>query len=111
MVTITTGEARGIPTIATQPAEFEAFYREHICFVRLYLARRTEDPFLIADLTADVFLSAIRSAGTHTRDLGPPRAWLTGIARNIVADRRQSRAREDAAARRLHGRRSDRWRR
>ena len=37
--------------------------------------------------------------------LGPPRAWLTGIARNVLADHRQSRVREDAAARQLSGRR------
>lgn len=105
MVTRANGEARDVPAFATQPAEFEAFYREHLPFVRLYLARRVEDPFLVADLTADTFLSAVRSASTYRRELGPPRAWLTGIARNVVADHRQSSAREDAAARRLHGRR------
>lgn len=105
MVTRANGEARDAPAFATQPADFEAFYREHLPFVRLYLARRIEDPFLIADLTADTFLSAIRSARTYRRELGPPRAWLTGIARNIVADHRHRSAREDAAARRLHGRR------
>ncbi len=105
MVARANGEASDVPAIATQPAEFEAFYREHLPFVRLYLARRIEDPFLVADLTADVFLSVIRSAQTYQRDLGPPRAWLTGIARNVVADHRQRSTRENAAARRLHGRR------
>ena len=104
MVIDPTGEA-DMSAIATQPVEFEAFYREHLPFVRVYLARRIDDPFVVADLTADVFLRVIRSALTYRRDLGPPRAWLTGIARNVVADHRQSKAREDAAARRLHGRR------
>lgn len=105
MVTRATGEAHDVQAVATQPEEFETFYREHLPFVRLYLARRVDDPFVIADLTADVFLHVIRSAKTYRRELGPPRAWLTGIARNVVADHRHSSAREDTAARRLYGRR------
>ncbi len=105
MVTRATGEAQDLQAIATQPEEFEAFYREHLPFVGLYLARRVDDPFLIADLTADVFLRAIRSASTYRQELGPPRAWLTGIARNVAADHRQSHAREETAVRRLNGRR------
>ena len=81
--------------IVTQPEEFEAFYREHLPFLRLYLARRVDEPSVIADLTADVFLQVIRSATTYRRELGPPGAWLTGIARNVLADHRQSRVRED----------------
>lgn len=105
MVTRATGGAQDVPAIATHPEEFETFYREHLPFVRLYLARRVNDPFFVADLTADVFLRVIRSAKTYRREFGAPRAWLTGIARNVVAERRQSSAREDAAVRRLSGRR------
>lgn len=64
-------------TIATDPDEFERFYLEHLPFVRSYLARRVDDPFVVADLTADVFLGVIRSAKSYRRDLGPPRPWLT----------------------------------
>ena len=98
-------EAPDVPTIATDPDEFEKFYRAQLPFVRSYLARRVDDPSVVADLTGDVFMAVIRSAKGYRRDRGPPRAWLTGIARNVVADHRQARAREDAAARRLHGRR------
>jgi RNA polymerase sigma-70 factor (ECF subfamily) len=35
----------------------------------------------------------------------PPRACLTGIARNVIADHRHARGREEAAAPRLRGRR------
>lgn len=94
-----------MPAIATHPEEFEGFYREHIQLVRVYLARRVDDPFVAADLTADVFVRAIRGADTYRRDLGPPRAWLVGIARHVLADHRRSRAREDAAVRRLDARR------
>jgi len=98
-------EAQDVSTTATDPDEFERFYREQLPFVRSYLARRVDDPFVVADLTADVFLGVIRSAKSYRRDLGPPRSWLTGIARNVVADHWQATAREDAAARRLYGRR------
>lgn len=40
---------------------------------------------LAADLTADVFLRAIESAESYDPRLGPPAAWLTGVARNVVA--------------------------
>ena len=97
--------AASVSTIATDPDEFERFYLEHLPFVRSYLARRVDDPFVVADLTADVFLGVIRSAKSYRRDLGPPRPWLTGVARNVVADHWKASAREDTAARRLHGRR------
>lgn len=88
----------------TQPDDFEAFYREHLPFLRQYLARRVEDPAVVADLTADVFLRVIRSR-SYRGELGPPRAWLVGVARHVLADHRRTSAREDVAARRLHGRR------
>jgi RNA polymerase sigma-70 factor (ECF subfamily) len=63
-------EGAGLPT----EAAFEIFYREHLPFVRQYLARRVDDPFVVADLTAEVFLQVVRSWTTYRRDLGPPRA-------------------------------------
>lgn len=72
--------------------------------MRVYLARRLDDPLTVADLTADVFVRAITSADTYRHDLGPPRAWLIGIARNTLADHHRRTARETAALRRFHGR-------
>lgn len=89
----------------TAPDEFEAFYREHLPFLRQYLARRIDNPAVVADLTADVFLRAIGSTTNYRGELGPPRAWLVGIARNVLADHRRLSVRETAATRRLHGRR------
>lgn len=105
MVDRSEGGVYKVAAVATQPAEFEAFYREHLPFVRSYLARRVDDAFAVADLTADVFLEVVRSAGTYRADLGPPRAWLTGITRHVVADHHRSTAREDATVRSLQGRR------
>lgn len=104
MVIKSMGQTPDIAAISTQHAEFESFYREHLPFLRLYLARRVADPFVVADLTADVFLGALRSAKTYRREFGSPRAWLTGIARNILADHWQSSAQESATVRRLRGR-------
>ena len=94
-----------VRAVATQPEQFDAFYRDNLPFVRQYVARRLDDPCDVADVTADIFLRVIRSAATYRADLGAPRAWLTGIARNAVAEHRRAGAQHDVAVRRLGGRR------
>ena len=91
--------------IGHDPDAFEAFYRAHLPIVQRFVARRVTDPHLAADLTADVFLAAVDAADGYRPDRGHPAAWLTGVARNVVAAefRRQGRQRE--AARRIAGRR------
>ncbi len=98
-------QGRDVQAVATQPAQLEAFYREHLPFVRSYVARRLEDPSDVADVTSDIFLRVIKSAATYRAQLGPPRAWLTGIARNAVADHRQAGAQYEATVRQVGGRR------
>ncbi len=102
---MTRTQGGGVQAVATQPDEFDTFYREHLAFVRGYVARRLDDPCDVADVTADIFLRVIRSAATYHAQFGPPRAWLTGIARNAVADHRRVSAQHDATVRRLAGRR------
>lgn len=89
----------------TQPDQLEAFYREHLPFVRRYLARRLSEPTDVADLTADVFITVIESANSYLPDRGSPRAWLTGIMRNLLGAHRQARARQANSDQRLLGRR------
>jgi DNA-directed RNA polymerase specialized sigma24 family protein len=48
--------------IASDPDAFERFYREHVDAVQRFVARRVDDPYAAADLTADVFVAAIESA-------------------------------------------------
>ncbi|GGD06990.1 RNA polymerase sigma factor [Nocardioides daphniae] len=91
--------------IGADPDAFEAFYREHLAYVSRYVALRTTDPHTAADLTAEIFSRSIVAASSYRRSSGPPRAWLTGIARNVVADHARSAARESAAYGRLQGRR------
>lgn len=90
--------------IGTDQDAFEAFYCEHLGFVRSYVARRVDDAHTAADLTADIFLAAIESAHRYTEARGSSAAWLAGIARNVVADHRRKHARELRAVARISGR-------
>jgi RNA polymerase sigma factor (sigma-70 family) len=91
--------------IAREPDALEAFYRDHVEAVQRFVARRVSDPHLAADLTADVFLSAMDSAASYDRSRGPVVAWLYGVGRNAIAAEARRRARELHAARRVEGRR------
>jgi len=93
-----------VAAIATDPEVLDRFYREHIGAVEGFVARRVGDPYLVADLTADVFLAAIQAAGSYSGGRGAPIAWLYGIARNVVANEWRHRAGESRTLRRISGR-------
>jgi RNA polymerase sigma-70 factor (ECF subfamily) len=95
---------RELAEIGSDPDAFERFYREHVEAVQRFVVRRVEDPYLAADLTADVFVAVIESAGSYRRGRGEPVAWLFGIARNVVAGERRRNARELRMAARIRGR-------
>lgn len=84
---------------------FAAFYRRYVDDVLHFVVRRTADPNLAADLTAEVFVVVIEAAHSYRGGDGGPRAWLYGIARNVIAGhiRRSSRQRHTEA--RVAGRR------
>ena len=90
--------------ITSDPDAVERFYREHVEAVQRFVARRVEDRYLAADLTADVFVAVIESAGSYRRSRGEPVAWLYGIARNVVAGERRRTAKELRTAARIRGR-------
>ncbi|MGA5363755.1 RNA polymerase sigma factor [Streptomyces purpurascens] len=97
---------RGGPAAAAHdPQLFEEFYRRHVDAVMSFVARRVADVHTVADLTAEVFLAALDSAHTYRPGRGDERAWLYGIARNIVSSERRRVARETARDRRISGRR------
>lgn len=89
----------------TDPDAFERLYRAHVRDVTYFVARRVLDPYLTADLTAEVFLRAVEAAAGYRGGPGGPRAWLFGIARNIVAEQRRAAARQQRFEARLAGRR------
>jgi RNA polymerase sigma-70 factor (ECF subfamily) len=96
---------RHLPDIAHDPAAFEAFYRRHVANVSRFIARRVDDPFTAADLTANVFLAIIDSAHTYRPDRGSIIGWVYGVAHNVVAAEHRRAHREIAATRRVAGRR------
>jgi RNA polymerase sigma-70 factor (ECF subfamily) len=87
------------------PVAFEAFYRRHVGDVGRFIARRVDDPYTAADLTADVFLAVIDSAHTYRPDRGSAIAWVYGVAHHVVAAERRRARRERAATGRIAGRR------
>lgn len=77
---------------AAQTGDHDAYtqlYRHYERTVLGYLTRHAGDRHLAEDLTQEVFLRAWRRINTFTwqgHDLG---AWLTTIARNLLADHRK----------------------
>jgi RNA polymerase sigma factor (sigma-70 family) len=86
-----------VARIGVDPGAFESFYREHREAVKRFVARRVADPYLVADLTAEVFVAALQSARGYDARRGAPRAWLLGIARNVVATESRRAAHELSA--------------
>jgi RNA polymerase sigma factor (sigma-70 family) len=81
---------------------FSVFYRRHLRLVVGWLMSRTADPELTADLTAEVFASAMLAAGRYQAQQESADAWLVGIARNVLGHSLR-RGRVDAQARRRLG--------
>ncbi|GAA1539618.1 sigma-70 family RNA polymerase sigma factor [Actinomadura kijaniata] len=94
-----------VTAIGRDPAALEVFYRRHVADVTRFVARRVADPHTVDDLTTEVFLAAIDAAERYRTGRGSPRAWLLGIARNVVAAEWRRHAGELDKARRAGGRR------
>jgi RNA polymerase sigma factor (sigma-70 family) len=86
-------------------AEFERLYRANIDAVTAYFARRTTDPQLVADLTADTFVAVIGGFGSFDPRKGTARAWLFGIAGHVYAAYCANYSRQQERLERLAGRR------
>jgi RNA polymerase sigma factor (sigma-70 family) len=100
-------------TAQTQPtradsgatAEFERLYRANVDAVTAYFARRTTDPQVVADLTADTFVAVITGFGSFDSSKGTARAWVFGIARRVYASYCESYRQQQNKLQRLAGRR------
>ncbi len=75
-------------------AEFERVYRGQFGAIAAYFARRCAEPQLVADLTADTFVAAIRSFDERDPARTSDRAWTIGVARRVYARYRESDPRE-----------------
>ena len=64
---------------------FSVLYVRHETIVAGFLMRRTRDPELTADLTAETFAAAIAGAGGFRDEGQSALGWLLGIARHLLA--------------------------
>jgi RNA polymerase sigma-70 factor (ECF subfamily) len=90
---------------ARATAEFERLYRANVEAVTAYFARRSADPHVVADLTADTFVAVITHFGTFDPRKGTARAWVFGIARRVYASYCESYTQQQHKMQRLAGRR------
>jgi RNA polymerase sigma-70 factor (ECF subfamily) len=87
------------------PSGFAEFYRQNFAAVLGFVTRRTDSVHLAADLTADIFLTALEQVDSYDARRGTPAAWLYGIARNVLATHFRGSARERRAVSRIAGHR------
>jgi RNA polymerase sigma factor (sigma-70 family) len=83
------------------PAAFERFYLAHVEMLLGFFGRRTRDPELAADLTAETFAAALAGRRRFHPERGPASAWLYGIAMHKLADAQRRGYAERRARRRL----------
>lgn len=85
----------------TDPAAFGAFYRRHGAAVLAFLVRRSGSAEAGAELTAEVFATALARVETYRPERAPAIVWLFAIARNRLTDYHRSGAVASRARRRL----------
>ena len=71
------------------PQAWVEIYQCHYPALYRYALARVSDEALAEDLTATVFLEAVRGIGSYTYTGRPLLAWLYRIARNVVVDHRR----------------------
>jgi RNA polymerase sigma factor (sigma-70 family) len=103
-VTERTAETRSAAG-AGATAEFERLYRANVDAVTAYFARRSADPHIVADLTADTFVVVITHFGSFDPRRGTARAWVFGIARRVYASYCEAYSQQQHKIQRLAGRR------
>lgn len=80
---------------------FSELYVRHEAIVAGFLMRRTRDPELAADLTAETFAAAILGARQFQDEGQSAIGWLLGIARNLLSHSRRRGHSERRARERL----------
>jgi RNA polymerase sigma factor (sigma-70 family) len=99
---MTSADAKDEDLLADRDAaSFEAFYVRHVTNVLAFFSRRTRDPELAADLTAETFAAALAGRRRYRPQAGAPSAWLFGIAMKKLADAQRRGYADQRARRRL----------
>ncbi len=83
------------------PGAFGVFYRRHVHALLAFMVRRCGNVEAGADLTAEVFATALERAEGFDPARGEPVGWLYGIARHKLARWFRDGTIEDRARRRL----------
>ncbi len=78
------------------PADFAGVYERFFADVHRYIAGRLGRD-VADDIAADTFVIALRKHGSFDARRGPVRAWLFGIATNLVAQHRRAEQRRYCA--------------
>lgn len=69
---------------SVDPEAFGEFYRRHERDVLRFFLHWTRSAEVAADLMAETFAVVLESLGSFRAERGEPRAWVFGIARNIL---------------------------
>lgn len=93
-------DAQLLELSSMDPAAFTQLYRRYVLRVLAYFQRRTRDPEVSADLTAEVFAAVLEAAGSFDVERAGTESaepWLFAIARNTLArSLRHGRVEEEA---------------
>jgi RNA polymerase sigma-70 factor (ECF subfamily) len=95
-------DAELLAATRTRPEAFAAFYDRYERAIVGYFMRRTGNPEIAADLTAEVFAAALGAAHRYRPQAATAAGWLFTIAHNTLSKSRR-RGRVDAAARKRLG--------
>lgn len=87
--------------VSGEPAAFGQFYERRVRDVLGYMMRRTNDPEVAADLTAETFAAAIVARRRFRRGGAPAGAWLFSIAHRKLVDYQRRGHADERARRRL----------
>jgi RNA polymerase sigma-70 factor (ECF subfamily) len=92
------------PWLSGPPASdrFAVIFDDHAAGLWRYLARQVE-PAQAEDLVAETFLTAWSSRDEYRLERGPARAWLFGIAVNLLRRHHRVQAQQHRLSQRLSG--------
>jgi RNA polymerase sigma-70 factor (ECF subfamily) len=87
--------------LSGEPADFGRFYDRYVRSLLAYFQRRTRDPEVAADLTAETFAAALAARGRFEARTVPASVWLFAIAHHKLTDYFRRGSAEDRMRRRL----------
>jgi RNA polymerase sigma factor (sigma-70 family) len=87
--------------LSGEPEDFGRFYDRYVRTLLAYFQRRTRDPEVAADLTAETFAAALAARPRFEARAVPASVWLFAIAHHKLTDYHRRGSTEDRMRRRL----------